>query len=351
MDGDNDFLVVEALGDEPTIIAQAGKERDFRKVTNVYRGPARSAIERLVADALVADDAVLRPVPENAAAALGQSAYAAPIMGPDNVVYGAHVWTGHGEPPPLQSVGTWEWELGLVDLPPRLRASTAFLDMFGVSTDHRDRIIYGPADFFGRVVRLSDIATLWQQVKTAQSGDSFTGTVIIRTDAGDLRRIHYAQRFVDTPAGPRLRGICRDASGSDLQEQRASLLDADLSRMLIGLQGMFGFVGDITFPYAPCIIKWLTSYVPGIGHGVSTGQTPAIHPDDLPQVVVWIAEVRETRQPVTGMIRVRHHGGGWIRAKFIGQLVAPDQFPTLGMALIYPDSLSTEGAPDAAQPR
>lgn len=348
---EDDFVLVESLGDEPTIIAQAGKERDFRKITNIYRGPARTVIEQLVADALLADSFILRPVPENATATLGKSSYAAPILGPDNVVYGTRVWTGQGEPPQHQIVGTWEWELGLVDLPPRLRASTAFLDMFGVGTEHRDRTVYGPADFFGRVVRLSDIATLWQQVKSAQSGDSYTGSIIIRTDAGDLRRIHYAQRFVETAAGPRLRGICRDATGTDLQDLQASLLDADLSRMLIGLQGMFGFVGDITFPNAPCILKWLTSYIPGIGHGVSTGQTPAIHPEDLPQVVVWLAEVRETGLPVSGLVRLRHHGGGWIKARFIGQLIAPDQFPTLGITLVYPDSLSTEGAPDAAQPR
>jgi hypothetical protein len=345
---ENNLLLVEVLGDEATIIAQAGKEREFRKITNVYRGASRAVIDKLVIDVRRADDVVSRPVPDNAAASLGTSSFAAPIRGTDNVVYGAHVWTGAGDPPQLDPVGTWEWELGLEGLPPRLRVSEAFLDMFGVAAAHRDRVVYGPADFFSRVVRLSDIAKLWQDIKTAQTGASFSGTFVIRTDEGELRRVHYAQRFIETQAGPRLRGICRSIPTEDQLEFRASLLDTELSRTLIGLQGMFGMVGDVTIPNAPCILKWLTSYVPGIGHGVSTGQTPAIHPDDMGQVVQWINELRD--RPASGTVRLRHHGGGWIKAKFIGQLIDPEAFPTIGIALIFPD-ISTEGVIDVAEPR
>ena len=345
-------LLVETLGEEPTVLVQAGRERDFRKITSIFRGSARTTVDRIIDDVREHRAPTQRVVPDNALSTLGRTGFALPVVGVGNVVYAAHVWTGDEAQDP-ETVGTWEWELGLEGLPPRLRATDEFFDMFGIGDEYRDRSVYGPADYFGRVVRLADIAELWHAVKTAKAGDATTGFFDIRTDAGELRRIHYAQRFVETDSGPRLRGLCRIAPATIYStHQRAQMLDSDLSRTLIGLQGMYGLVGDFTIPTAPCVLKWLTSYMPGVGHGVSTGQTPAIHPDDLPQVLGWIAKLRENpAESVSGTLRTRSGGGGWLKYQFVAHLLDHDAFPTLGVVLIYPGTITIEDPHGAAQPR
>lgn len=341
-------LLVETLAGESMVIAEGGKSRD-RRLANMFRGQAR-VVEQVVLDAARSATSTYKDLPP--AAALGAGVDLRVIPGPEGgVAYGVTVQ--FGQDGDSQIVGTWQWELGLENLPPRLLMSVECLDIIGMDHSARDRVTFGPADFFSRVERLSDVVALWTQIKRAQVGEKSGGTIIIRTDSGELRRLRYVQACVETPNGPRMRGVCTDVTDPDeASTLQTELADTDLSRALIGLQGMFGIVGDLTFPGAPCIVKWLTNVVPEIGHGVSTGQTPAIHPEDIPKVLRLVDEVRTG--PVSDFVRVRRGGGGggWLQFKFIGQLLNPASFPTVGLALVYPDTVSavTE-ASSVAEPR
>lgn len=343
-------LLVEVFdGNTATVIVQGDTPREFRKISSALRGASRSALESFVSN--------MREAPSVAEMVSPMPGIARPVFGPNNTLFGIDVTLGSTTAAGTSGdsgadmVGGYEWEMALDGLPPRLHATTDFLDVWGIAPESRDRVVYGPADFFGNMARISDIARLWQDLKVAKEGDGKSGIVVIRP-AGSTqpRQVHYAQRAIETPQGLRVRGLARTIT-SDRQDAgvRTDMLDAELGRQVIGLTGMFGVVGDLSIPSAPCVLKWLTTIMPGIGHGVSTGQTPGIHPDDLPLVFGWIDQVRHGK-PVTGSVRLRRATGGWLRANFLGQLLDREAFPTLGISLVYPE-IAEEDVVDTIAPR
>ncbi|WP_228785979.1 hypothetical protein [Nocardia terpenica] len=220
------------------------------------------------------------------------------------------------------------------------------LDLIGIDQKFRDRTLFGPADYFTRVERLSELLHLDQIVKSAQPGDESTGTMIVRPDGGaPLRRLHYAQRCVSTPGGPRLRGVTRDITRYDDPAQLSvDLAESTLLQALVHFQKAYAAIADITYPTAPYIIRWLTPHPPGVGHGVSTGQTPGIHPDDLPKVLGWINEVHANGGVISGRARTRAAGGGWMEGNFTGMLLDPAVSKNIVVGIVYPDSITVEDA-------
>ncbi|MGB3674145.1 MAG: GAF domain-containing protein [Candidatus Nanopelagicales bacterium] len=339
----NTWLLVETLGEEPTVIAEGDKMREFRRISSMYRRAAKPAIDSLISECRATKSTVSRILNKEAGQQLGAKAVAVPTVGTDGSVFAVQVWFGATaeSPDTPEPVGIWDWELGLEDLPPRLLISPEFLDMYGIDAKYRDRTVYGPSDYFTRVVRVSDILDLHNKIDAATVGYSGDGTYIIRRDSGTLRKLHYAQRCVSTPAGPRLRGICRDITDiDDPARLRAELVDNTLVDTLLNLQGMFGLIGDVTYPTAPYILKWLTAHPKGIGHGVGTGQTPGIHPEDLYKVISYVNDIRNG--PVTGSARIRKAGGGWMKGTFTGQLLDPEVSKTVAVGIVYPDTIDTE---------
>lgn len=331
-------LLVDTLGTEPVIVAEDGKERAFRKVSSLFRGPARTVVEEAIHDAFSKQEPLMRPVPDTAVSVLGRFCRAEPVIGPDRAVYGMHLLFGDGsEPGPARTVGAYQWEIEIPGLPPRLDMNTAAMDLMGIPAHHRDRTVYGPLDYFAHMVRLSDVIQVWETVNSAAAGHASAGTFIVGRPAGDgsvLDRIHYSQRYVVTDSGPRLRGLCEGVSvQADMAAMRMELLDVAVRQTATALTHMFGVVGDLRWPAAPCVLKWLTPSIPGIGHGVSTGQTPGFHPDDFPRILKMIDDVRHG--PVDDYVRIRKGGGGWLRTHFTSNLIDPELSPTLGVAMVY----------------
>ncbi|WP_157108700.1 hypothetical protein [Aldersonia kunmingensis] len=249
--------------------------------------------------------------------------------------------TGHTSRPP--PIGVWDWDLTPVDRPPRLLLSEEFLDLYEFSRDFRDRTVYGPADFFTRVVCISDLLDLDHKIKCAAAEDHSTGTFIIRTDPGNLRELHYAQRCIITASGLRLRGVCRDITNiDDPARLHRQLVENTLLGEVFDLHGVFGAIGDITYPAAPIVLKWLTPHPRGLGHGASTGQTPSVHPDDLPTVIQMITAMRERpHEQATATVRARRAGGGWMKATVTARLLDPRISMSIAVALVFPETIST----------
>ncbi len=97
---------------------------------------------------------------------------------------------------------------------------------------------------------------------------------------------------------------------------------------------MYIAVGDLSYQY-PYWLKWVTEHVPGLGHGVSTGQTFALHEEDWPKIIEWVQQVR--KGPVSGTVRARRGGGGWLKAEFRGFLLDPLVSDSIGVAVISPE--------------
>lgn len=333
-------LLVETLGDEPTIVAENDVPRQFRKISNVLRGSSRTSVLRVINSVVDERRAALLTVTDGPGRVVG-----IPVLGPDHTVFAIHLYIGGEVEPTSPSVAGWQWELGIQDLPPRLLLSGEFFEIYGIGDGFRDRTVYGPADYFARIARLSDVVDIWTTVKKATVGDKAAGAVIIRRESGGLALIHHTQRCVDTPSGPRLRGFSWEVPQAGDAALRTSVVDEEVTSRVLGIQGAYAYIADLTFPRAPCVVKWLTSWVPDIGHGVSTGQTPSIHPDDQLRIVDMIAKHRDTAGPVTTSMRVRRAGGGWLTMRLTAQWLDRQIWPALAVVIIHPDSITGAAAP------
>lgn len=207
------------------------------------------------------------------------------------------------------------------------------------------RNAYGPLDFFTRVERLPDLVRIWDAILTAQPGYAATGTVIIRTTTSRPGLLLYVQRYVETEAGPRLRVVCRDITATvDPKQLRIDTLDMSIAKAAVSAQGMYGFVLEARWP-STCILKWLSPFAPGFGHGVSTGATAGVHPDDQLRVPGMVKTALETGS-VQDSLRIRPGfgaddwigEGGWLTVRFNSRLIDPHVSQTLALSLIYPDT-------------
>lgn len=181
------WLLVETMGDDPTVIAEGDRPRDMRKISSMFRGPVKDTVSGVIEEAISAREPVTRPVPPAAVETLGgRFGFAAPTIGPTGSVVAVQCWFGSAEdnPGPPDPIGVWEWELGLEDRPPRLQLTTSALDLLGIDQKFRDRSTYGPADYFTRIERVSDLIDLDTKIKTAAPGDHSHGTVIVCPDGG-----------------------------------------------------------------------------------------------------------------------------------------------------------------------
>ncbi|NNH73848.1 DUF5593 domain-containing protein [Nocardia uniformis] len=333
-------LLVETMGPgRPTILAESGRDREFRRLAQSLRGEAERLVEDTTAQVKRTGEPVQVFDTGIAAAVLGPTLAATPVRG---VGSGAPMFAVQFSPTLAEAeqrastIAAYEWELGLEELPPRLLLDDRWLDLTNTGKEFRDRAIFGPQDFFRPIIRIRDIVELWEDLRRATPDTAKIGTVLTRIDEGPLKRMHWAQRCVSTDAGPRMRGLLRDVTDTvTTAEMRLELLENRVGTESLRLQDAFGVIGDISYPYAPLILKWLTPLVPDIGHGVSTGQTVAIHPDDFANVLQWINEAKQGRT-VIGQGRVRRGGGGWLKMTFHASLLDPEFFPTIGLTLVYP---------------
>ncbi|MEV6325971.1 GAF domain-containing protein [Nocardia sp. NPDC051787] len=335
MERGHNELLIETIGTEPRVVAENGRVRDFRKVSSVLRGAERSLVEDLVDDVVGSGQSAVRSGRNGAA---GKVYIGHPLVGVDNVVAGVQVLYGTDVSAQAARTAAFQWELDIAGGPPRLHLTGDFLDIVEMPQHERDRSVYGPLDFLGRVARLPDLVRMWEAIVAARPEDSVAGTLMIRTGAGRPRMLIYAQRYVSTDVGPRLRGICQDITASaDIEQLRIDMLDTAVASSAIEAQGMFGIIVDTRWP-TTCVLKWLTPYAPGWGHGVSTGQTPGMHPDDIVRVPGLVEEAIE-KGIVRAHVRVRSGlANGWVNANFVARLIDPEVSTTLGLAMVYPDT-------------
>jgi hypothetical protein len=333
-------ITVETLCGEPTIVSQNSVSANFRPLANVLRGARLSVVRGLVENVRQHGNDVVQPISEPAASTLGRFAAAVPVIGPSRVIHGVKLQFGNGQDAMPPTAG-YEWQLEVADgLPPRLHLTTAGLDLLAVSADQRDRAVYGPLDMYSRVAQLADVVRMWENVNHAQAGYAEQGTFVLRIPVDGeheaLRVIHYAERFVETPAGPRIRGLFEDITCSAaITATRLALLDATVGRQVLVEAGAYGAIIDHRVIHAPTVLRWLTPWVPGIGHGVSTGQMPGFHPDEYARFPEMVE--RSAHGPVRDSVRVRRAGGGWMRMRFTASHIDPIAAPTIAVAIIVPD--------------
>ncbi|WP_433661236.1 GAF domain-containing protein [Nocardia sp. CA-128927] len=332
-----DELLIETLGPEPRVVAENGRVRDFRKISSVLRPVEGRTVTSLVAEVVRTGAPVQRsaqvPDPQGGGGSVERRYAGYPVAGPDNIVAGVQLVYGTDVGPSTTRASAFQWELDLAGGPPRLHLTPAAIELLEVPEDHLDRSVFGPLDFFGRVARMPDVVHMWQAIVDAAPGYAESGTVSILTGTGRPAMMLYAQRYVPTDVGPRLRAICQDVTATvDQRQLRVDMLDLTIARVAFEANEVFGVVLETRYP-STMPLKWLTAWAPGMGHGLATGQTPGMHPDDILRIPELVQRAQSERI-VRDSVRIRKFGGGWLIANFVAQVIDPEVSPTLALALV-----------------
>lgn len=321
------FLIVRDAERELRVVARNAEPVDFRRMGSVLRGPRYRAATELIAECS-----------DTRGVAAGHG-YAAAVVGSDeSTVHGFLLSLESPQPAGVPSIGTWTWSFPGAETPPVLRFSAEAMDLLGVALDHRDRTLFGPADFFTRTDRFADILTHSSFLYDAPVGSRRSARTAFRGDDGQARDL-YVCEVVDEDENNRfIRGMAWGAEHPEPRQRSIDHADTDLALLLANNSNQLVLIGDLRFPATPYVLKWVTPHPPGIGHGASTGQTPGIHPEDLGKLIEYIMLLgtlaADDPVPELTDLRVRKAGGGWMAGRGRGFRLDPEHFPTIWVALV-----------------
>ncbi len=321
-----DWIVVDTTGPEPLVVVQGSRPRDWRRLRNVLRGDEFKNLSALAEESVTERSTATRrfdcPVRRRPVDAI-----AIPALSPSGEVHAVALgFEGDSVSPRM---GAFEWE-HVRDAPPRLWLSTEAMDILGMDERFRDRATYGPADLFTRVIQLADVAAILRSIDPDTDGVEVGDLQVdVRGDDGAMTRIHYVYRRVDQPTGLRIRGVMVDITASaDGVEMATSVLDAEVAQVAISHLGVHGAVVDMRYAGFPYVVKWLTVHPEGMGHGVSTGQTPGIHGDDM-EAAAQLYRDAINGKTTNARLRIRRAGGGWLSLDTSAALINPVTCPNL----------------------
>ncbi|MEN0134991.1 MAG: GAF domain-containing protein [Rhodococcus sp. (in: high G+C Gram-positive bacteria)] len=299
------WILVEILGDAPTVIAEGIKQRQCRPLGNVYRGRMLT----LVAGAIDTVKSSRQPVQVTLGETVGDIdlVVGKPVLGPGGDVLAVQIYTGRANDPvpqPHRAAG-WEWNLSVAAGPRRTRWTREFRNLYGVADARPEHGYFGLADLYRRVPRISDIAVLMERVDNARDGEFLSGELVARHDDGALRLVRFVRRAVATPEGVVLRGVDHDVTHkTDVGELAIRVMDSDVASTVHAVAGVHAALVDSQHGY---VIKWITGPLAGLSPEAEGGQIGLLHGEDL-------AAVRQRmpgRRP--GPVRVAVSDGSWTR--------------------------------------
>ncbi|AHH21016.1 hypothetical protein NONO_c62460 [Nocardia nova SH22a] len=197
MDSPYNDLLIDTTGPQGLVVARNGRPREFRSLRNELRGNDYHTVRGLL------EEVRTRRCPISAAGTSEPSAYSAiPIIGPDNSLTGVRVLFGRDLPAETPPVAAFYWDLQTSTGVPQLHVTSEVLDLLDVPIDFRDRSVYGPLDFFGRIVHTPALIRTWEEVASAAEDTAAVGQVVVRTDSNRLVNLQYSLTWVATDVGP-----------------------------------------------------------------------------------------------------------------------------------------------------
>ncbi|BBY56222.1 PAS domain-containing protein [Mycolicibacillus koreensis] len=105
----HDWLLVETLGEEPTVVAEGATLKDLVPLAIfLRRSPYRAAVQTAITETVQNGESLASITPKHARVIRTE-----PVKMPDGRVHGVHVWLGpaSAEPPERQRPGALKWDL------------------------------------------------------------------------------------------------------------------------------------------------------------------------------------------------------------------------------------------------
>ncbi|QIS22765.1 GAF domain-containing protein [Nocardia terpenica] len=320
---EDEWLLVEIMGPEPTVVADGGQRRDWTSPWRARAGLGPVA-RRLITDAVRA--ASERSDAELVLADSGMGVVAVPVRCAFGTVHGVQIWAGRLDamPPPRRRVACWDWnaDTQLAHHGPGLE------ELIFARAPEDVRVIRTPPEAFGRMVRFDDRLAYFGLVQDLKPGSCFQGEVDMLGDDGTVRHFQMITR-VHPDGEPFIRALMHEMVVPSAPSTELTMLRA-ASRALpngVGLTMATGLVYEWVREPPPPLDRWAT-------------ELPEIHPDDVEAYraahlsVVGGAE----RDGTVLRFRVRFPGTEWIA---VGAELAGlhHHEPSHGMLRVWPEPL------------
>lgn len=240
------WFLVETSGSTPVVVMVGARGKQWRPVSNMFRGPVYATILRLVGTVLdnVKPSQVLLDIGGT------RVAYAQPVLGPARQVHAILLWVGESTEVVPPEPPAWAWTWNLAD-----RVSPRFVD---------DPDRGSMTDWLSGCARVADIRRTAQFVLEAQVGDRQAGEWV-RLD-GTVER--YAMRVVATVDGPCVVGVA-----ARLPETSAPSDDDLLARAVLAASSAGRSVA-VVHAGSGRVVAWLTDRRPDVAPAVLSGATP-----------------------------------------------------------------------------
>lgn len=300
----HDWLLVETLGGEPTVVAQGRQLKDLVPIkTFLRRSPFLSAVRTAIAETVQTGQSMTSITPKR-----DRVIRTEPVVMSDGFVHGVHVWTGpaDAEPPERPIPGPLKWDLTM-----------------GVATDTRESLInsgknpeievtYGRAfaeDLPSRELNPNETKVLAMAVK-ADPDQTICSTWDVTDWQGKPVRIGFVAR-TGLEAGPNGRDhLVARAINWRTERQGPGVSTDDLAQRILNGLAQAGVHRALVDPKNWSLLKWLDEPCTFYDWRGNTTSKPRVHPDDEPAVATMTA--RFVDGPVSRVLRMPGGDGEWV---------------------------------------
>ncbi|MGZ8180196.1 GAF domain-containing protein [Williamsia sp. SKLECPSW1] len=238
------WFLVETSGSTPAVVMVGPRSKQWRPVSNMFRGPVYSTVLHLL-------ETVLNNLkPSQALLDIGgpRLAFAQPVLGPSRQVHAILMWIGEATETPPPEPPVWAWAWSLAD-----RVSPEFV---------ADPARGSMTDWLSGCARVADVRRTVAFVLHADVGDRLAGEWV-RVD-GTVER--YAMRVVATFDGPYVLGV-----GARLPETLDPMDDEMIPRAVLTTSSADRAVALVDRD-SNRVVAWLTDRRPTVGDGVVAGR-------------------------------------------------------------------------------
>ncbi len=300
----HDWLLVETLGSEPAVVAQANRTKNLVPISAfLRRNPHLMAIQTAIGETVRAGGGLSSITPKNDRVIRTEV-----VKMTDGVIHGVHLWIGppHLEPPERPIPGPLVWDL-----------------TNGVATDTRESLwnsgwdpektpTQGRAfadDLPRRDLNPSEATVLAMAIKP-EVGTTFSSTWDITDFNGEPITIGFVSRVLqESHDDGSERMICRAMNWRSVREDTAAPHDHLAQRILDGLAqpGVYRCLVDLK---NWTLLKWLDDPAPFFDWRASMTGAHAVHPADRRQMAKMAADFAPSGT-ASGVLRMVGHGGGW----------------------------------------
>jgi hypothetical protein len=298
-----DWLLVETLGAEPTVVAQGEQTKNLVPISAfLRRNPNLMAIRTAIGESVRAAKPLSSITPKHDRVIRTEV-----VQMTDGRIHGVHMWIGPPDvdPPPRITPGPLKWDLtnGI--------ATDTTESLFNSGLDPSAESTHGRAfaeDLPVRDLNPSEAEVLSVAIKP-EPGRTFCSTWDVSDHAGNPITVGFVARvMVEADDGGRDLLICRAMNWRSARGETAVATKDLAQRILNGLAqpGVHRALVDLK---TWTLLKWLDGPCPFYDWRANEQGEPAVHPDDRGEIPSMTRDFEAGS--ASRVLRLRAHGGGW----------------------------------------